>query len=97
MNKIKILTLTTLAASVLMAGSVSSVFAANDVVICHVLSNPHQTLSVNQNAVQAHLNHGDSLGACQTPVVPEFGLLTGIVALALSSGSYFLLKRKTSK
>jgi len=29
-----------------------------------------------------------------TPEVPEFGLLTGMVTLAMSTGSYFMLKRK---
>lgn len=29
-----------------------------------------------------------------TPEVPEFGLLTGMATLAMSTGSYFMLKRK---
>lgn len=37
----------------------------NDLVtICHIPGRTPQTLMVNQNAVAAHLNHGDSLGPC---------------------------------
>ena len=38
------------------------------VVICHIPpGNPsnHQTITVGAAAVQAHLDHGDTLGACQ--------------------------------
>lgn len=39
----------------------------NKVTICHVLGNGKtKTIEVDENAVQAHLNHGDSLGACDT-------------------------------
>jgi hypothetical protein len=31
------------------------------------------------------------------PSVPEFGAITGVITLGLSSGSYFILKRKTAK
>jgi hypothetical protein len=34
------------------------------------------------------------LAVIHVPVVPEFGLITGGLALATSAGSYFLLKRK---
>jgi len=38
---------------------------ANDVAICHQLGNGGSiTIYVNENAVQAHLNHGDYLGVC---------------------------------
>lgn len=56
----------------------------------------------------AHLDSGfDSFGACPgtivtptptenepTPAVPEFGLLTGLAAFAVSTGSYLMMKKK---
>jgi len=37
------------------------------ITICHTISNPDLTLSVNLSAVLAHLAHGDYLGPCNTP------------------------------
>src|SRR3990167_8695266 len=37
------------------------------ITICHVISNPDLTLSINLNALGAHLAHGDHIGACVTP------------------------------
>ena len=39
--------------------------AGQMVTICHKTGNGgYQTITVNTNALQAHLNHGDVLGAC---------------------------------
>jgi hypothetical protein len=38
--------------------------AGQMVTICHQTGNGSQTITVNINALQAHLNHGDILGAC---------------------------------
>lgn len=37
------------------------------VTLCHILSDPPQTMSVPAPAVDAHLAHGDYLGACVAP------------------------------
>jgi hypothetical protein len=34
------------------------------IIICHKPDEAGQTLSISENAVEAHLNHGDILGAC---------------------------------
>ena len=68
------------------------------VTICHVLSTPHQTLSVSIFALGTHLIHGDTRGACpEPPVVPEFGLISGAFAALASGGAFLLLKRRSSK
>ena len=49
--------------------------AADKVILCHVPpgneENAHE-IEVSTNAVQAHLNHGDHLGACQQEPVYNF-------------------------
>ncbi|MBI4929662.1 MAG: T9SS type A sorting domain-containing protein [Bacteroidetes bacterium] len=42
--------------------SVTNVISGNKITICH----KGNTISVSQNALQAHLNHGDCIGACNT-------------------------------
>ncbi len=42
----------------------------NKVLVCHKGKN---TLCISTNAVQAHLNHGDALGACPPPKSPAEG------------------------
>lgn len=37
--------------------------------ICHVPPDPDETMQVNDNAVAAHLGHGDYLGSCVTPTL----------------------------
>jgi len=40
----------------------------NSVTICHDPGGPSpQTITINQNALQAHLNHGDHIGPCAGP------------------------------
>ena len=42
----------------------------NKVIICHLTgsdSNPTNEICVNENAIQAHLKHGDSCGPCLSP------------------------------
>jgi len=34
------------------------------VTVCHCTSSGVQTMQISQSAVQAHMNHGDLLGAC---------------------------------
>lgn len=49
------------------------VLASGEQAICHVSpGNPEgaHTLTVGDAAVSAHLAHGDSLGACETPPPP---------------------------
>jgi hypothetical protein len=63
-----------LVVSVLVVGSAGVVMATapEKVVICHHdqgnSGKDNVTIEVNENAVQAHINHGDTLGAC--PIVP---------------------------
>lgn len=76
----------------------SSYAVADTVTVCHVPPDPDQTLEISESALSAHLGHGDTEGPCPVPpVVPEFGLITGGLALAASAGSYFLMKRRVSK
>ena len=42
--------------------------ASDKVTVCH----DGNTLEVNQNALQGHLEHGDTLGACDTLSDPVF-------------------------
>ncbi len=37
------------------------------VTVCHVPSNPDQTLSIDFSALGGHLGHGDSIGPCASP------------------------------
>lgn len=92
LKKALILSITGLSLLVL---SVGQVRAADKVTICHTPSAATpQTMEVPEAALDGHLGHGDTLGACPAPVVPEFGLVTGILALAASAGSFIILKRK---
>jgi hypothetical protein len=43
--------------------------AHQPVTICHVTGNSSTTITVDEDAVATHLNHGDGEGAC--PAVPE--------------------------
>ena len=94
--KLKKIFISSIAALSLFVLPVGQVLAqADKVTICHVVSTPNQTLEVAQPAVDAHLAHGDTLGECPTPpVVPEFGLITGVLALVTSAGSFIILKRR---
>ena len=64
------------------------------VTICHVPPPVDETIEVNENAVDGHIEHGDYLGACTTPSVPEFGLVTAAVASISSIGGYLLIRKK---
>ena len=63
------------------------------VTICH----KGNTITVDDSALTAHLNHGDSVGACVTPGVPEFGMIPGMLALVSSGGAFYYLKKRTIK
>lgn len=61
--------------AVLVLGLGGVAFASqNKVVICHHdqgnSGKDNVTIEVNENAVQAHINHGDDLGACPEPETP---------------------------
>jgi hypothetical protein len=46
------------------------------VTVCHKTGSkkhPHQTITISQNALKAHLKHGDTLGACPTTAPPQNG------------------------
>lgn len=73
-------------------------------------SNPYNRLELPESAYGAHCDeHGTPTaghekdicspegGVCPTtpPVVPEFGLITGVLAVVASAGSFFFLKRRT--
>ena len=88
-----ILTITALSLFIFPVGQVKA--QPTLVTICHVASATPQTMEVPETALDGHLGHGDTLGACPAPpVVPEFGLISGILALSFSAGSYLLIKRK---
>ena len=54
------------AETTVVATNVSCGNKGDKVEVCHVSGNgSSQTICVSPNAVQAHLNHGDSLGACE--------------------------------
>ena len=72
-------------------------FAADTVCFCHnVTHNPVTICTDNQGEINGHSNHpDDTLGACAVPpTVPEFGLITGFISLALSAGGLSFLRRK---
>ena len=52
-------------------------FAENEkVTICHKPGTPaEETITISENAVQAHLDHGDFVGTCETPPPPSGNLL----------------------
>ena len=60
-----------------------------------VCQNGH-TIEVDENGLKGVLNSGATLGPCETPSVPEFGALTGILAGVGSVGSYLLLKKRAA-
>jgi hypothetical protein len=47
--------------------NITSTNAAGNVIICHKTSQETNTIAVDQNAVAAHLLHGDFLGTCNEP------------------------------
>ena len=47
--------------------TVGATFQLPNVTICHVPSNPDQTMSVPLAALGGHLGHGDYLGPCSSP------------------------------
>jgi len=72
--------------------SAKSIYAQPDkVTVCH----NGNTIEISTSALAAHLEHGDTEGPCP-PAVPEFGLITGSLALIGSAGSFLILKRKKS-
>jgi hypothetical protein len=63
---------------------------------CQSLSLPMQALE-NAGHVDANgspLHAGDYAGVCKTPQVPEFGLVTGAIALITSAGAFYALKNR---
>ncbi|RLL53313.1 hypothetical protein D8Y20_05600 [Mariprofundus sp. EBB-1] len=51
----------------LMLGSLCDCTAANDDAVCHIPPNQYDvrhTIHVNQSAINDHLAHGDTMGAC---------------------------------
>lgn len=77
--------------------------------LCHnAQNNPHEVCSDDDSYKEGHENHLESgfdiLGQCpvttisvtptEAPAVPEFGLLSGLVTVALSTGSYVMLKKR---
>ena len=77
---------------------VSSVSAQGNgtdkVIICHKAADQSKTIEISTSALDAHLAHGDSVGPCETPAVPEFGLIQGAVALVSSGGAFYFIKQK---
>lgn len=69
------------------------------VCFCHnVKNNPVTICTDNNGLINGHTNHvesgDDTLGPCEEiPAVPEFGLITGAMALLTSAGSYMVFKR----
>ena len=107
MSKLNFATLTVVTVFVLnvvlaVAGA-SKVQAADNVCFCHNLTNNPITICTDNegliNGHQGHVDNGtDSLGECPVPPqVPEFGLITGSLALIGSAGSFLVMKRKNSK
>ena len=62
--------------------------ATGNVIICHQTRQETNTISVDQNAVAAHLAHGDFLGTCAAP--NQF-LLLRIAAAPNPSSDYFVI------
>lgn len=65
----------------LLAGS--ALAESEKVQICHVTGsekNPTVSISVAASAVQAHLDHGDTLGSCDCNVVPVDAMICGGIA-----------------
>ena len=100
MKNLNLLAITFLAVVTMVGYSAKSTYAADNVCFCHNLANNPITICTdNQGLINGHNGHvengTDSLGECPVPPqVPEFGLITGALALAGSAGSYFLLKKR---
>jgi len=76
--------------------SVNAVGNGNDrIIICHKAANHSKTLEVSTAALDQHLAHGDSVGPCEVPGVPEFGLIQGAVAMLSSGGAFYFLKKRS--
>lgn len=59
-------------------GKSSSSKTAGKTTLCHVTgSGNYQTIEVNNQAVQSHLDHGDTLGECGTLSTNELGFRDG--------------------
>lgn len=84
------------------SANVAKVQAVSEVCFCHNLNNNPITICTdNQGLINGHQGHvdneTDSLGECPVPPeVPEFGLITGALAMIGSAGSFLVLKRKNS-
>lgn len=71
-----------------------------EVCFCHnINNNPITVCTSTEGLINGHMGHvengSDTLGICaeDVPVVPEFGLITGIVALASSAGIFLKMKQ----
>jgi len=76
-----------------LTASLSFAKAGDKVTLCH----NGNTIEVALAAVPAHVpgHAGDYLGPCIAPTVPEFGVLTGVLAALGSAGSYLVLKKRS--
>lgn len=93
----KLLTTSYLVAALLMPLAVHAE-GENKVVICHKEPQKQDiTISVDESAVDAHLAHGDSRGACPGTVIPEFNWMTGAVALFASGAAFYMLRKNAYK
>lgn len=97
-------------APLLLVNATSAFAVADKVALCHKEGSNYSYLEVASSAVSAHLGHGDFQYAgpagtdtvkdawCQEHApkltVPEFGLSTALVAIAVSAGGFFLLRTR---
>lgn len=92
-NKFAILGVSLLAISLIAGLSLNPAFAEpkGKIIICHEGDEGPETISVNENAKDAHLAHGDTLGACGDVTPPAAPTLLGP-----ADGSVFDLSEDTS-
>lgn len=98
MKKFIVLSLFTAFALILPLGIVRAEGDGNKVLICHKEPQKQDiSISIDDSALDAHLAHGDTRGACPGSEIPEFSLITGAMTLFASGGAFYLMKKKAFK
>lgn len=82
-------------AAIMLIVSTGTVLAKPDkkITICHNTGSQTVTLDINENALDAHLAHGDTTGPCQSPIPPAPELPTSALMGVGLLGLLFVSRR----